>query len=309
MSLPPEVMRALILGMRAAYARGDNAMAYARELLGASGNSADATLVAYDLQTGNYVAKALRNLEENQRWGAQLATYLAGGLPPGGSLLEVGVGEATTLTSVTAALSPTPGRLHGLDLSWSRCVEGRAWLERGGVEAELVVGDLFALPFADDSVDVVYTAHSLEPNGGREREALTELLRVARHRLVLCEPIYELGSPEAQARMRSHGYVRDLAATLASLGAPPSVCRLLPDSPKPLNPSGVIVVDKRPPAAAAESMQAWRCPLTHTPLSRREDVFVSDSTGIAYPVLRGIPLLRPEHAVVASRLVAAPPGV
>jgi ubiquinone/menaquinone biosynthesis C-methylase UbiE len=35
-------------------------------------------------------------------------------------------------------------------------------------QADLVVADLFHIPFADNSVDVVYTSHSLEPNGGRE---------------------------------------------------------------------------------------------------------------------------------------------
>jgi hypothetical protein len=38
------------------------------------------------------------------------------------------------------------------------------------------------------------------------------------------------------------------------------------------------------------------------PLEPQDDVFVAPEIGLAYPVLRGVPLLRPEHAVLASRL-------
>jgi SAM-dependent methyltransferase len=118
----------------------------------------------------------------------------------------------------------------GFDLSWSRCAGARARLREESVSADVFVGDLFAIPLADASVDVVYNSHSLEPNGGREREALCELLRVTRHRLVLCECLYELAPEPAQARMRGNGYVRVLEDTLRSLGADVKACRLLPYS-------------------------------------------------------------------------------
>ena len=54
----------------------------------------------------------------------------------------------------------------------------------------------------DKSVDVVYTAHSLEPNGGRELEAVKELLRITSKRLILIEPSYELADKECKIRMK-----------------------------------------------------------------------------------------------------------
>lgn len=304
MSLPPDVLRPLIVGMRTAYGRGENAMAHARTQLGGQANTSEATLIAYDLQAGSYTSRVRRSRVENDRWCRQLADVLAPDFPQGGSLLEVGVGEATTLATVARMLGPRPGSISGFDLSWSRCAEARAWLREESVNADVFVGDLFAIPLADASVDVVYTSHSLEPNGGREREALRELLRVTRRRLVLCECLYELAPEQAQARMREHGYVRGLAETLRSLGAEVKECRLLPYSPNPLNPSGVIVVEKSA-RAGVSPVPELRCPLTHTPLVREADLCVSPLTGIVYPVLRGIPLLRAEHAVMASRLVEA----
>ena len=99
--------------------------------------------------------------------------------------------------------------------------------------------------------------------------------------------------------------MRGLADTLRSLGADVKACRLLPYSPNPLNPSGVIVVEKIG-SAGVSPVPELRCPLTHTPLARESDLCVSPLTGIVYPVLRGIPLLRAEHAVVASKLVPTP---
>lgn len=107
----------------------------------------------------------------------------------------------------------------GLDISWSRCTEGQSWLSEKEVAARLFVADLFNIPLEDESVDVIFTSHSIEPNGGREEDALRELMRVARRAVVLIEPIYELANADAQSHMRSHGYVRGLKETAERLGA------------------------------------------------------------------------------------------
>jgi SAM-dependent methyltransferase len=157
--------------MRTAYAAGENVMARAREITGTPANAVLATLIAYDLQTGTYNALARRNAAMNARWCGQMAGLLAPWLGGTRSVLEAGSGEATTLAGMLAHLPAPPAHALGFDLSWSRCAEGRAWLEERGVNADLFVADLFHIPLADESVDVVYTSHTLEPNGGREEEA------------------------------------------------------------------------------------------------------------------------------------------
>ena len=46
------------------------------------------------------------------------------------------------------------------------------------------MGDMFNLPITDDSIDLVYTVHALEPNGGKEKEALKELYRITKKYLM-----------------------------------------------------------------------------------------------------------------------------
>lgn len=288
--------------MKAAYARGENVMAWARQTLGQEANTALAILIAYDLQTGTYTAGAEKKPEERARWCAQLATVLEPWLDRGSSLLEVGCGEATTLAGVLRALPQPPGRALGFDISWSRCLQGRHWLQRNEAQAELFVADLFNIPLADSSIDVVYTSHSLEPNGGREEEALRELMRVASRAVVLVEPMHELAGPAARARMEQHGYVRDLRGTAERLGLTVRRHGLLDFSLRDLNPSGVLVLEKCGDAMPRLDPErtAWRCPLTHTSLERDAGGFFSPAGGLAYPCLRGIPLLQSAHAVVAT---------
>lgn len=293
-----EELRPLLMGMRDAFARGENAMEYARRELGRNDNLTAATLIAYDLQAGAYVLNALAGPASTQRWCAQIAGLVAPHLPVDGSLMEVGSGEATTLAGLLEALPYRPAAALGFDISWSRCAHGRSWLRHKAQEAELFVADLFHIPLADSSVDVVYTSHSLEPNGGRERAAMQELLRVARRAVVLVEPIYELADPEARERMAHHGYVRNLKATVEALGCTVADHRLLDFCENPMNPSGVVSIVKAD--VGEQTPPAWCCPLTHAPLMCSESAFSSPNTGLVYPVLDGIPLLCRDHAVLAS---------
>jgi ubiquinone/menaquinone biosynthesis C-methylase UbiE len=300
----------IILGMRDVYAKGGNAMEWCREELRAShrqagGNDLLATLVAYDLQAGCYVAGARRNPEKNRRWCRQLAGLLERVLSEGDSVLEIGVGEATTLSGVLQETRAKPRAAFGFDVSWSRVIQGKNWLAEKSQDAFLFVGDLLNIPLADGSIDVVYSSHSLEPNGGKEDLALKECLRVARKAVVLVEPLYELASPEAQARMRHHGYVRGLREKAEQLGAKVVDHRLLEYASNPLNPTGVLSLQKSSLLSGGtieRNFSLWRCPTTGLSLEPDIDCFYAPDVGIAYPVLRGIPMLRAEHRILASKL-------
>jgi ubiquinone/menaquinone biosynthesis C-methylase UbiE len=290
----------LILGMRAAYARGENAMEYARRTLGMRSNMAIASMIAYDLQAGSYIQGALEDPEGKAQWCRQLADILNPYVTEGGTLLEVGCGEATTLAGVMQGLGQAPHAL-GFDISWSRCAHGLTWLAQKTIKADLFVADLFNIPLEDSSVDVVYTSHSLEPNGGREKAAIRELMRVARRAVVLIEPIFELANPEARARMESHGYVRALKQSAEDLGAKVSDYRLLDYCVNPLNPSGVVLIEKDDVTGLSHDLDIqWKCPVTSAPLVRQNTAFYAPTTGIVFPILSRIPLLQPAYAVVAS---------
>ena len=298
----------LIFEMKNSFLAGENVMAKARAILSKglvnSENATIATLIAYDLQAGSYVAETLKNPARKDRWCEQAASLIETQISDRDSILEIGVGEGTTLSGVLKYLKKDLSA-YGMDISWSRLAVANEWLSENLLSARLFVGDLLNIPLADNSVDVIYSSHSLEPNGGNERQAIMECLRVSRKAVVLIEPIFELANYKAQERMKSHGYVRNLYLTAESLGVEIIDYKLLEFTANPLNPSGVLILRKLVKEAIRngdEVEKNWKCPLTGGALKPGGDVFFAPDQGIAYPVLRDIPLLRVEHAIVASKL-------
>lgn len=312
--MPRTPLGDLIVRLRDAYTNGENVMKRARDYTMEKtgrfvGNDLLAVTLSYDSQAGAYIERVLRDPESHEKWCDQMAAVLQSALQGADSMLEVGVGEATTLTGVLTRCETHVTDTYGIDASWSRLAKGIAFLDKNRQHATLAVGDIAALPFANKSIDVVYSSHSLEPNHGREEQLISECMRVARHRVVLVEPIYELASEAAQARMREHGYVRELRRTAELLGANVERYELLPYSTNSMNPSGVIVLSHdsthkpKKARAACALTTPFSCPITGADLTRLHDCYLNKAYGIAYPILRGVPLLRGDHAVAASALL------
>jgi hypothetical protein len=96
--------------------------------------------------------------------------------------------------------------------------------------------------------------------------------------------------------------VRNLRNTAESLGHRVKDYRLLDSNENPLNPGGVIQIEKscKAPTISLANANVWRCPLMYTSLSSGEIAFISTETGLLYPVLKGIPLLCRDHVILAS---------
>ena len=284
------------------YARGENLIAHLKGLEGRSHNTVEDILLSYDFQAGSYIREYEANPAYLDRYTAELAALLAR-LDPGSSLLEVGCGEATTLSVLGGQLPP--GRtLAGFDISWSRARLGLDFARRRGLDPTLFCADLFRIPLADRSVDVVYTSHSVEPNGGREVEAIRELARIARRWLVLLEPAYDLAPPEARARMEKHGYVRNLADAIRSLGLDLVEHRLFPVCSNPLNPTGLYVIRLDPTLPPTPDLR-FQCPISGAPMERHAAGFFSRDSRLAYPILDGIPCLSESNAILATKFGGA----
>ncbi len=98
-------------------------------------------------------------------------------VPAGGRVLDVGCGPGYTTCALGRILAPE--RLVGVDLDAALLGEARGVLASRGVHAELVHADVRALPFEDESFDLVCDFGTLF-HIGRPGDALREIARVLR---------------------------------------------------------------------------------------------------------------------------------
>ena len=217
------------------------------------------------------------------------------------SLLDAGVGEATSLAPVLRHMAARPAHVLGFDLSLSRLLYARKHLaDHDRPDVVLFTAALDNIPLASASVDVVLTMHAVEPNHGREDVILGELLRVARRHLVMIEPSYELASAEGRARMERLGYVRELPAALERLGHPARRVEPWPLNANPLNPAALIVVDKS--ADVSDAAPQFVSPISGRNLVHRADCWFCPDDGHAFPIIGQIPCLTMGSAILASKL-------
>lgn len=281
------------------YSRGENISSLLREASDVQRNSQDIIEVSYDLQAGSYIEgmKSSEMIKHKEEYTSEIANNILSLCSPH-TILEAGVGEGTTLSGVVGNLGVNI-ESYGFDLSWSRVAYAKKWLSRKGVSnCKLCTGDLYNIPFSDNAIDVVFTSHSIEPNGGSEKEILLELYRVTKKYLLLFEPGYELASLEAKERMDSHGYCKNLVGVAESLGFNVIKHELIDSIYNPLNPTAMVVISK---CTEETPSSIFACPIYKTPLVETEAAMYSEKALVAYPKLGGISCLKIENGILASK--------
>ncbi|QLA17074.1 class I SAM-dependent methyltransferase [Desulfolutivibrio sulfoxidireducens] len=281
---------------------GINVMDYLRNNAFGGISESDIIEYSYDFQSGTYIDSLndKKILDWKMSYAAKISKTILGLCRPS-SLLEAGVGEATTLAYVAESLASDID-CYGFDLSWSRAAYASRFLKQKGVaKAKICTGDLLDIPFKNDSIDVVYTSHSIEPNHGNEEPILRELYRVARKFLILLEPGYEFASEDGKRRMEHFRYCRKLKEISLSLGYSVITHELFSSGINPLNPTAITIIQKDCESDEIEG-EAWACPKFKCPLIKIENFLYSPEALIAYPILLGIPCLRSVNGIFASKI-------
>jgi SAM-dependent methyltransferase len=132
--------------------------------------------VAEVVYTHGHQGAVLRS--HRSRTARNSAGYLLERLRPGLDLLDVGCGPGTITADLAEIVAP--GRVVAIDASADVLTGARRVADERGVDnLELVVGDVNALEFADDTFDVVH-AHQVLQHVGDPVGALRELRRVCK---------------------------------------------------------------------------------------------------------------------------------
>ena len=298
--------RVSVAGLKEAYLRGENIMALLATDAEKRSDGFDTIQTAYDLQASSYTAAF--ETPEGARLKAAFAEALTPHLDGYSSMLDAGAGEATTLVPVLDILGGSV-RSYGFDVSISRLLWARRNLLAVMQDPILFVGNTEEIPLRDASVELVPSVHSIEPNGGREQELLTELLRVAARRLVLVEPTTAYASDTQLEQMRALGYCTNLPDVLVELGADVVLHEPWPVNGNPDNAAEIIVVDVAPKTgphkqlAVVDQDVELVAPSSLATLEALDGGLYSRDDGLYFPVVGGFPVLSRNQAVVATQLL------
>lgn len=303
--------------LRQLYKDGKNISTYLKEnpeIAVKNGISAsDAIAISYDLQAGSYVHGFYSNYKRSQNFNH----YVIQQLESSHVLTETvskkdrviacdfGTGEATNY-NLLLNLLPAEARskidAYGMDISLSRIDVARNFSE---IEAESIMpkfflGDLRQLPLIDNSIDIAFTMHAIEPNGGAEKGILSELIRVTKHYIVLAEPVYETATPEQRKRMEHYGYIQQLRTELYANNQVDVISEsLVPEElcGNTLNRTTIIIAKKKSyNANDNENGHIFACPISRTKVHRKNGFWLSNE-GSCYPEINGIPVLRGKYAL------------
>lgn len=280
------------------YEQGVNIIDYLKNQHSDNQVTSEDILLSYDLQAGTYTKFAKENQSYITKY-VSAASEVINTLGEFKTFLEVGVGEATVCLPLSEAIGRNKKvKTFGFDISWSRVRYAIENINLHSVDANFFCADLFSIPLPDSSIDVVFTSHALEPNGGREVDALKELARVAKKYIVLLEPDYGRASDLAKSRMEQHNYVRGLADAARQLGLKIRIDEPFSISQNELNPTGLLVIELD---SIVENKPEFICPVSKVPLKKFNNVYTNPSCGLLYPLIDNVPCLTTDAAIVGTR--------
>ena len=260
----------------------------------------ESILYSYDLQSGKYYDKRNNPKFINPR--KIIADTLFSLISKLGakSVLEAGVGEGNTMSLLKSKKIINNPNFFGFDISLSRLLYCKKLFKNGIKNTVLFCADINRIPLSDNSIDIVYTVHALEPNHGYEQSLLKELSRITRRYLILIEPTYELGSKKTKDHIKKHNYVRCLPKFVKYSGLKIIKHEYLETGIK--HNESAIIVAKKNKTLPMKRKAHFVSPISFRNLKKNSNYWYCKDDGYLFPIIKNVPCFLKENAILASKI-------
>jgi ubiquinone/menaquinone biosynthesis C-methylase UbiE len=177
---------------------------------------------SYDLQAGSYIKFFLKNKDLERKNCDEIADIIKKNFGKFESFLDCGCGEMTRGSSLIERLSFIK-RFILFDISLNRMVMCKNFLKKylkkiNFKKTNFFCSSLDSIPLNDNSINLVFTNHAIEPNKNNAKKIIKELYRITNYGLMLNEPDYTSASKEQKKKMIKNNYVKNIPKILKQLG-------------------------------------------------------------------------------------------
>ena len=260
--------------------------------------------IAYDLQAGSYIKDFYNNEKKKRKYTNECGDILKQYVNNKTEILNVGAGELWTISLMLERSLIKPKTVYNLELSWSRIYKGCSfWRNIHGNEIIMkpFVANMLEIPLPSNSVDIITSSHALEPNGSQLQKIIAELFRVSRNKCILFEPYYETCSQEGKDRMDRHGYIKGILNTVKQLGGIVEQVIPIKNVANVLNPTNCFIITTPRGQVEYYGNRHFTVPGTEYMLEEKEGCYYSPNTGLAFPIIKNIPIFKNQNAILASK--------
>jgi SAM-dependent methyltransferase len=274
-------------------------------------NNSEIIEIVYDLQAGSYIEYAEKFYNSINSYTSQLAKILDDYLSSKKIVLDVGTGELTTLSFVIKKLINKPKNIYAFDISLSRILKGLNFAKKNMgndfLNLTTFVADIREIPLQNKSVDITTSSHALEPNGSNLHQLMLEIFRITKDKLILFEPYYEINSKKGKKRMDKLGYIKNIEGIVKELNGKILDKIIIKNPINPLNPTACFVIS--PPKSInvmdrknLNKKNIFSVPGTNFNISKKDNFYYSNEMGLCFPIIKSIPILKSNIAILASYL-------
>ena len=272
-------------------------------------NEADIIRLSYDLQTNSYI----KIFNERKKISVLKGVIDEINKTNSSTILDFGCGDLTSFYTIAKKIKKNKKKIYyACDISLSRIFPGVNFLKKKGMSLKnkfFFVNQNHKLPFADSSIDIIVTCHSIEPNKTKASLIIKELYRVAKKKLILLEPDNNLVKNKYPKklkrkillRMRKNNYVKNIGNILKKFKFNFKVVENEFNATK-LNPASIFIVKKGKTEKNNKSKFCNPSELTNKDVLKKEDHFYfSETSGEIFPIINNIVLFKKNNIYIESQ--------